>query len=109
MQKLGIIVCVILLASCSESNDNGDSNIPSCIQEILDDPVLSSDLKTIRVQENNDELQYWLNTDATFFDGVEFIVNSQCETVCSFCGECFPPLCASDYDFESWITIWEME
>jgi len=64
-------------------------------------------LKTIQAITLNNEIHYWLNTDFTHFDGTEFIMNEQCDTVCFFCGECFQPECANDYDFEDWEIIWQ--
>jgi hypothetical protein len=53
------------------------------------------------------ELHYWLNTDFTHFDGVEYVVNMECDTLCSFCGECYPPECSFEYEFDAWRVIWE--
>jgi len=104
MSILRFVVIILLLASCSKATI--DTDIPVCIQDILDDSELSSDVKTIRVQENSTELEYWINTDFTFFDGVEYIVSAQCDTLCAFCGECFPGACTNDYD-DTWVVIWE--
>jgi len=42
-----------------------------------------------------------LSTCVTQSDGVEFVVNSYCDTVCSYCGEYWPAECTKWYD-ESW-------
>jgi len=106
MSKLYCVFIIILLTACTKNKVELDTSIPICIQEILNDPVASLDIKTIRVQQNNGELHYWLNTDFTHFDGVEYIVNMDCDTVCSFCGECIPPECTRDYK-DAWEVIWE--
>ncbi|HRX29532.1 MAG TPA: hypothetical protein P5235_09100 [Saprospiraceae bacterium] len=107
MMKIIIILSVVFIFnSCTKSDAPIDTSIPNCIQEIIDDPNLSKDLKTVRVQNVNKELHYWLNTDFTHFDGVEYIINSRCDTICGFCGECIPADCSKEYD-EIWTIIWE--
>ncbi len=101
-----LLSIILLLSACDNSNEMINTEIPVCIQEIIDEPELSSELKTVRIQEANNELHYWLNTDFRHADGIEYIVNSSCDTICSFCGECLPPGCSREYD-ENWITIWE--
>lgn len=107
MEKLMLLLTILLLSSCGDkSNDLMDSDFPVCIQEIIINPELSTDLKRIRTQAVNDEIHYWLNTEFIESDGEEFIVNSSCDTICSFCGFCLPAACTEDYDSE-WTTIWE--
>lgn len=107
MEKLIVIACIILLSSCSESNEDIDTSIPTCIDEILEDSNLPEDIVSIRVQENDDELHYWISTGVMEVDGVEFIVDSQCDTVCSLGGFVQSPDCAGDYGRDSWVIIWE--
>lgn len=106
MKNVPIYLFILLLFSCNKVNNPSDLSIPSCIQEILDDNELSKDIRTVRLYEVDNELHYWLNTDFTEFDGTEYIVNMQCDTVCLFCGFCDPPECSEEYTDE-WITIWE--
>lgn len=96
----------IFLVSCGKSEIEIDTTIPVCIQNTIDDTILSMDLKTVRVQNVDNELHYWMNTGVTHFDGVEYIVNSKCDTICSFCGECIPSECSENYD-NNWKVIWE--
>ncbi len=106
MHKLSFVLIFVFCVACSKSKQEISRSIPSCIQAVIEDPDLSKDIKTVRVQENASELQYWINTDFTHFDGVEYILNSTCDTVCIMCGECLPPECLEDYS-EEWLTIWE--
>ena len=111
MKELMILSIIILLMSSCDNDSNDllntiNTDIPVCVQGIIDNPEQSSDLKTIKVQEVNGELHYWLNTDFTHFDGVEFILNSNCNVICSFCGEYIPAECIDEYDTD-WIIIWE--
>jgi len=107
MKKMPIYILLLLITACNKSNGPIDTSIPICVQEILDNVELSKDIRTVRVQELDNELHYWLNTDFVRFDGVEAIVNMNCDTICSFCGFCAPAKCSSEYDEEEWITIWE--
>lgn len=115
MKKLAFLSIVLVLFACNKSdsldpdkNVLGDlSTVPNCIQDIIDDVDLSASLKTLRVQELDNEFHYWLNTDFMQADGREFIVTAACDTICSFCGFCLPAACASDYDDDNWTTIWE--
>ena len=96
------LVFILFLTACT----NTEESLPQCIEDILEDQNLSTDIKTVKLQEVNGEKHYWLNTDHMYFDGVEFIVNEICDTVCGLCGECFPPDCYYDYDMSKWEIIW---
>ena len=106
MKKLIILLITFTLNSCIKSDNPIDTMLPDCIEHIIGDSNLSNGLKTVRIQEVDNELHYWLNTDNTHFDGVEYIVNSKCDTICSFCGECLPPACTKNYN-RRWGVIWE--
>lgn len=104
-----IISILVILFSCSKESKNAniDKKLPDCLKEVVKNRDSRRELKRIKVQEVNSELHYWLNTDASQSDGVEFIVNTNCDTICTFCGECFPPECTTIYNYEEWITIWK--
>lgn len=106
MKHLALVFFVLLFISCHKS-DCVDTTVPECIQSIIDDEELSADLRTVRVQKVDNQLHYWLNTDYVHFDGAEEIVNSACDTICYICGECIPPDCYYDYDYDDWMVIWE--
>lgn len=97
---------LLAINSCTNPENPIDTTIPNCIQNIINDSNSTNQLKTVRVQEVNKELHYWLNTDYAHFDGVEYIVNSKCDTICGVCGECLPPDCSENYN-ENWVIIWE--
>lgn len=105
MFKSNVFILIVLLASCAKSDKEIDTNVPACIQSILDNSNLSADIKTIRVQETNDELHYWINTDARHLDGLEFVFNTNCDTICSL-GGFIPIECTEEYD-GNWMIIWE--
>jgi hypothetical protein len=95
-----------ILFSCEKRTEES-TELPECIESIIEDSILSMDLKTIRVQYVNQEAHYWLNTDFMHFDGGEFVIDASCDTTCILCGECFPPACNDNYNFEDWLIIWE--
>lgn len=106
MKKWFTILIYLFVAACAKEDEKISTSIPTCIQNIINDEELSKTLKTVQVQELRGELHYWLNTDFRHFDGVEYIVNNKCDTICSFCGECIPAECSFDYN-QDWIKIWE--
>lgn len=101
-----VLLSVLWISSaCEKKLHCINSGLPECIEEILANDSIAAPLKTIQVQTLNGEHHYWLNTEATSTDGVEFIINNKCDTVCAFCGECEPPACTWDYKSE-WKVIW---
>lgn len=98
---------IILLSACSKNQPGDTDTIPTCIQSIIDQEIQRLDpLLTVKSQVIDGESHYWLNTDAVHYDGSEYIVNQNCDTVCYFCGECNPLACSAEYDYEKWVTIW---
>ena len=102
-------IAFMLLSSVTFACNNKDYNtkeLPDCIQTYID---LSSKqpFETVKVQKVDGECYYWLNTGAMNWDGVEYIVNENCDTVCGYCGECIPPECLDDFDYNNWDIIWE--
>jgi hypothetical protein len=100
------VVLSIFLLACDKENTNSHSELPECIQNFVESSQISSTLKTIRSQEVNNEIHYWLNTGFVNIDGEEFVVNNSCDTICYFCSECFPPDCSFSYNSEDWKIIW---
>jgi hypothetical protein len=82
-----------------------DPSIPQCIKELVDSP--DTQPLSIKSQVSDDGQHYWINTGAVNFDGVEYIVNRQCDTVCFMCGECTFSDCMSEYNSDNWITLWQ--
>ena len=95
---------ILSVYSCTDLTSEINTSIPTCVQIILINNNQIDPIRTIRVQENNNELHYWINTDVRIVDGVEAIFNSNCDTVCTL-GGFIPPDCSYDYD-EEWILIW---
>lgn len=100
------VLSLLLLLACNKPEVSRE--MPDCIQKILEDSTYRFDpILEVRVQNWRGELTYWLNTDARHYDGVEFIVNNQCDTICTYCGFCEPRPCSKKYPLTDWVTIWK--
>jgi len=106
MKTICIFLSFFLISACTNTDDI-NTEIPECIQIIIDDNLSYVPLKTIRVQKKDGELHYWLNTDARHWDGGEAIVTATCDTICGFCGECIEAECAGEYEEDEWVIIWD--
>ncbi len=104
MKALYLICISICLFSCNKS---GFKNLPPCVRDYIKDDAQNGTIKTIKVQEVNGENHFWINTDARHIDSGEIIVNSECQTVCWYCGECIYLDCVELYKYEDWETAWE--
>lgn len=101
-----ITIILVFISACSKS-EKFSSDLPGCIDEITQDTIKNSTLKSVELMYVNGKHHYWLKTDHLMFDGPEFIVNSQCDTICFLCAECSMPPCATEYKNRNWETIWE--
>jgi hypothetical protein len=80
--------------------------LPDCIQKQIDLMGDAPPFISVKMQKVNGEYHYWLNTNArNYYGGVEYIVDSKCDTVCAYYG-CYPPKCSNDHPFDKWETIW---
>lgn len=105
MKYLSILLLTILIACNNDIELN--QNLPACINAIVNDSVISSNLVTILSQIVDDEQVYLMNTNEVFVDGSEFIISAACDTLCFYCGECIEPECIKDYPSDKWTIIWE--
>ncbi len=106
MKILTLLILFLISCHCNHEDEMINPTLPNCIENIIANKAVSGALQTIRAQKVNGNIHYWLNTDFTQFDGVEYIVNTNCDTICSFCGECLPADCTKIYR-ETWQTIWK--
>lgn len=106
MKTLSILILFLIFSNCKHEDGMISPELPNCIENILADPKISESLKSISAQNVKGNIHYWLSTGVTQSDGVEFVVNSQCDTVCYYCGECWPAECTNWY-IESWQVIWK--
>lgn len=96
-----LTILLVSLFSCSEPVDEIILDIPSCIQEVIDE----NESIVILSQEVNDETQYWLSTGVAAYDGVEQIVDANCVQICAYGGWARFP-CINDYDHKGWELIY---
>lgn len=96
---------LLLTLTCFSCERSLDSELPPCIQEIIDADTWSHSIETIRVQKVKKELHYWMNTGVGSLDGREYFLNSQCDTIC-WTTSFNPSVCDEDYDHQKWQTIW---
>ena len=103
-----MLVCFAMLvfASCKKNCDD-DAPLNACLESKLEAYKASQDAKTIKTQIVDCETHFWLNTDARFHDGLEYILNENCDTACVFGGFSLPQPCEGVYDWDNWKTIWE--
>lgn len=106
MKNLLFICLAMLAVSCCKKNDDGNDPSP-CLQEKLEAFKLEPDAVSIRTQTVNGETHYWLNDNASTYDGYEDILNENCEIVCKIGGKHIPFPCIEDYNFEDWVIIWQ--
>jgi hypothetical protein len=105
MKKILIVCCAILAFAACKDDEGGNTN--PCLEEKLEAFKASEEAVSIRTQIVEEETHYWLNTNALTWDGVEYILNEDCDTICTFCGKCIPADCVNVYDPNNWNTIWE--
>jgi hypothetical protein len=106
MKNLLFFCFAILAASCCKKTAEAPAPSP-CLTAKLEEFKQQSDAVSIRTQSVSGETHYWLNTDARAYDGLEYILGENCDTVCSIGGFRLPLACESDYDFEDWEIIWQ--
>ena len=108
MKYLVLILGFLVFTSCKNEDNFVDTSVPSCINDLLDQDVLEArSILTVRVQKLGTDHHYWLNTGFRAFDGIEYIVDTNCDTVCSLCGFCIPETCSEFYPIENWQIIWQ--
>lgn len=100
------VIAFCLLVSC-QRNDEDACKISTCLDEKIESFKAATEAVSLKTTSVAGETHYWFNTNATHWDGVEYILNESCDTVCYFCGECFGPECMVDYLNADWKTIWE--
>lgn len=104
MQKI-VLLCfnILIFAACKKECENFEPCLEAKIEAFKVSPMAVS-LKSIQL---DDATYVWFNTNATHWDGIEYILSETCDTVCYFCGECEGPDCADDYWNADWETFWE--
>ena len=103
-----LFVTLLALGACDRDDDViSTAVLPSCVQDFIDvaDTTDRSNEWTVSVQPVDGESHYWLGTGAPAYDGIDYIVDSKCDTVCTYGGFRPAPDCSRNYD-EQWREIW---
>ena len=100
-----LIIVLIVLAGCGKEELVLQTEVPQCIQDLLDEKENQRILKVLTQVVDGDQ-HYWLNTDSRFVDGIEVIVSSTCDTLCTIGGFRVAPKCAEEYDDSAWTEIY---
>lgn len=106
MKIIPFILLFLFSCDCNREDEIINATLPICIEQITASQANSETLKTICAQNVNGDVHYWLNTDFTQSDGVEYMINNNCDTICTFCGECWPANCTKVYR-DTWQIIWK--
>lgn len=102
------IFALFMVMACKKNDEAINNDLSVCIEQILKDSMNLITLKTIQTTVVNNEIHYWLNTDFRQLDGSEYIVNEQCDTVCSFGGWINTQECLMDYNnVGMWEIVWQ--
>jgi len=118
-RQVVVLLMTTLLITLSVACDDDDDDIlidnggievlfTECIEDIIaaDSTNTTIDtLQTIQRQNIDGEWHFWLNTGAIAYDGDEYIVNEQCDTVCYYAGW-IPQECIDNYAFNEWEIVW---
>ncbi len=116
MQKLTYLFALLLFVfvACEKEDTldihDTETGLPVCLDEQIQTAAVVEAVifnAIVKAQVVDGETHYWLNTGANAFDGDEFIVNAQCDTVCVQAGW-IPRECISAYDPEAWEIVWEL-
>ena len=109
MKYLFLLIVVYSYVGCCNKDccDPPPNTLPVCLQKYVSDSLNLGSLKSIKLNELDGSEFYLLNTDAPLFDGIDFIVNDHCDTVCWIGGMRIPLECADKLNSGSWVVIWQ--
>jgi hypothetical protein len=101
---------IFLLANCTpeiteDPEEMEEIPIATDFPECIDSSFFDNENHAIKAQYFDDAFHYWLDTPASSWDGTEYIVSENCDTLCSFNG-LFYTDCWLAYDSEGWVTLW---
>jgi hypothetical protein len=101
-----LFAALIAINACTHEPEN---TIPICMTEKINTFKSDATAKAVLSIEVKGETFYWFNTDATYYDGIEYIYGNDCNQACFFCGECASPECIQDFPYEKdqWEIVWK--
>lgn len=87
--------------------DAAKKDLPHCIEVQINKPVSEIPFQSLSQQTVDDEVYYRISTGAIAYDGCDYVINANCDTVCTLCGFFMPRECWEKYDEQKWEVIWE--
>ena len=107
MKTILIIFLGLFLFSCTKQDKCDSEKLPDCIQQMIGVAGNEPPFNSVKRKNVDGEYHYRLNTGDMAWDGIEYIVNCDCDTVCEI-GWLSPQQdCSKNFDFDKWETIWE--
>ncbi len=114
MRAITTVSILCLAVACNRDDDLAPvgalEDAPPCVQEFVGS-INSIDRIYppwyVRAQRIGAETHYWLDTGAPAWDGIDRVVDGNCNEVCSFGGFRLALACEADYDTKAWIEIWK--
>ncbi len=109
MNKTFLIIVLAAFMTIYACNHESGNRLSFCISEKIESFKSTAEAKAVLSIEVKGETYYWFNTDATYYDGVEYIFDNACNQACYFCGECASPACNEDFPYDKlkWEVVWK--
>jgi len=98
------VLVIFLFSACYKCKDK---MVNDCFETRLEEFKKESGAVSIDRYKlkNGDGYWYLLNKNSSAWDGSDPFIDENCNKVCFTCGECNPPSCLNEIDFEK--TIWK--
>lgn len=105
---LVLLSTLVYTSSCTKNSNSQCEIVNACLNGLIANHEKNG-LLAIKMQKVNSEYHYYLETGASTWDGIEYIIDAKCDTICNFGGrriDGWPP-CYKDYDFDKWEVYWK--
>ena len=117
-RSLAVCFTFLLASVACESADEGSSESLSPAQPLPEAECFNDFVNTaratdrpntwfVRAQLVRGEVHYLLDRGDRHLDGVDYIVDAYCDTVCTLGAQRIAPRCESDYKSRAWVVLWE--
>lgn len=115
MKKIFYIpILLLLVTSC---NENDDATYPTCIDSSIEQyyiiyptPPITGIKASIKKYSYRGEIVYFVDFQPGFADGIQVVINENCEFICHFggiAGTADPKHCGIDWQNATYIeTVW---
>ena len=100
------LLATAIAISCHKK-ECSPSEFSDCLNDKFEQFKQQPDAISILATTNFPETMYLLHTTAPTYDGPEYFLGENCDTVCINCGFCIPPPCMDGFSFDKTKVIWE--